>query len=327
MAIIETVANTGGDFPDYAGLEAALPANPTNDRTAEMFKDEEISGTLGLWNTPNSGNKILKLTVADGVRHNGKTYGNGGRVTRNAAMLIIGTNDVLVEWLNFRQTAGTAGHTIQINAGIARAKIAHCLIDQSGSGDKRAILLPGSTVTLELSTILIGTSGGSAVTTDIAGSVCRYVTIVSKDGVSVVAGFNTSAANGFKCNGCIVVGTFSGSAFNGTFHGDSDHNLSSDTSAPGTTTYKSKGVDTVIVNDDGSDLSRVPADLETWTAGDLTADTGSIDIRSQTFAGAAAVVGAEQKPSGGGGGEVLNDLEAGTLEVWALVSSMNAGAA
>lgn len=35
----------------------------------------------------------------------------------------------------------------------------------------------------------------------------------------------------------------------------------------------------------------------------------------------------DQGGGGGGGGETLNDLETGTLEVWALVSSMNAGVA
>ncbi len=330
--------------------EADIGADETDRRIGQGDDFEDNSALAVLYSDSNA--KKHMLTYASGARHNGRTIGNGYRIVRATGAPVSLNNSgslytMVFKGIQVRSEAANQSPFTNQNSGANdhKAVVIGCMLSQAGTGGRMTFAWrQGYQVFF---TIMVNEGVSHAV---FNGKNDDYINclVVGKNGVAVLAGFVNSDP---AYNNCVCLWPDAATNIEAVSGGAGNWNLGTNDG-----TLKAIGADSKDLSDGAfdqedfildytagaEDFKRAAAQLETWLVPDLRSQMEAevpvtTDIEDVTGVQSAdftlydtdkLLMGAEQVDSGGGGGgEVLNDLEAGTLEVWALVSSMNGGAA
>lgn len=310
MALASIKPGGGGDFLSYNAWEAAIGADGVGGETGSL--DEKANGSAGTLriNVSNANNQDLLLTVGSGFRFNQEgswpscsaVEGVAGRITDTTQDVIwLDTSNVILEYLEVAHTSGSGSlEGVEFRANGVSGIVRYCMVHDI---HRIGILLNHG-------------SGGTA-------GLVHHCFIYNTDDDGIRHGTNTTsnvqnctflacAGNGIQLSSnnaaCIlnadnvIVLDSTGSDFvkqASASWGTSGNNMSSDTTAPGTTTYKSVTSSNILDNVTGGS-----EDLHLKAANDGTyegsTETGSIDIDGETRTdwdiGADEIVGAA--PSG-----------------------------
>lgn len=271
-----SIGPVGGDYASLALAEAAQGDDPASDVTftyIEAFEDT-TDCTINFGNA----NAIdILVTVQSGVRFSddvnwpsfADAEGNGA--WRNAKLEIT-TPGVIVEWLEFTRTS--AGRAIE---GAGNSVIRYCIVRNCVTS---GMFFTGSPTVHNCVTYHNGEAG---IVSRSGGFVTAIHTLAFGNGQ---AGYGSSAGGTGVAKNCMAIGNI-GVGFAAAWATGSDHNMSTDTSAPGSTVWHS--VDAAdILEDVGSGtedfhwLSTISHG--TYAGSDQSGTVGTLDIDGETRA-------------------------------------------
>lgn len=317
-----TIGTTGRDFTTMTAWEAARQGDLVADdrfEIGEVYNDSTFDEGIVIDGSVTDATRFLKLTVAEGERHNG-TPGTGARIVRTGSTgSIVRVVDpaCVVEWLAVDGNGDNHGIIFGLNAPLTlEAAFDKCLaynVVTTSAKDTIGFRLASNTGIIKncMAFNLKQTDSGSKVcigfekTTVGPGKVlnCTAHGIVNDNGTGGAFCFNLNDISGDLYQNLIGTdpsGTTSGakdcyvpaSPANATV----DHNLSSDTTASGTGSLTSKAsADQFVSTTIGSEDLHLKAVADALDAGvDLSPDViDDIDGQSRP-SGAAYDMGADE---------------------------------
>lgn len=239
-SVTKVIKSSGGDYASLASWEAALSADPTSDQVASI--EEAFDAGEVLINVSNANLRRLTITVAAAYRHYAQAgwpdmssgASTAGRIvsdgtTDTMCIQFATSGRLFVEWLSIVEAqAGSRGYGVYANQGIVY--LSNCVIESfPGNAFYGAVLCDGASIYCTRVAVPNSASGGSATT----GFRCLAGTLVTINCSASCDNPFTQAGGTASAYGCIAQ-----SGWAGTWGGDK--NVSYDTTAPGTTTWKSQ---------------------------------------------------------------------------------------
>lgn len=280
--VVKSIQSSGGDYATLAAWEAAIPADQAlADPWVAQF-DEVMDGGIVTINVSNANSAPHKITAASGYRFNdGASWpafnpGEGARIVNDNSgnNVLVETPAIIIEWVEI-DGAGHPRNGIRVNTGGSTCTARYLLMHDSQyclrafSGDLLAhncMVWPNR-----------GTDSNGATVINSGPTLTVYnCTFYAATTYGVV-----QSAGTLNAYNNISVG--SGSAdYSGTIGGD--YNLSSDTSAPGTTNWQSVAASTILesVTASSEDLHLKSSVNGTYEGGDYSGTIGSLDIDGDT---------------------------------------------
>lgn len=146
--IISDIASAGGDYTTYEAWEAAIPANPTDDYTANGLLEESITTNLTI-SFANANLVTTKITTA--IPHYGRF--DKGHVLYNVAgdgpVIISHTGPVIIEKIRIlKENTGAASALINKTSGSGTITVRQCLMHNKNPGASRGlrVIVAGATL-------------------------------------------------------------------------------------------------------------------------------------------------------------------------------------
>lgn len=294
-----TIGSSGADDVDLATWESGLSADPSSDEIGNIILAEDVgAATINVSNT-NSVN--IKVTVSSSVRYDQGASWPGDMhaaltegahiATASASPITIETRLVTVEYLAVRATgdfysgiyAGTTdeqGHTFQ-----------YCYADMGATTPGSAFYVRNadSSRSPEAKVSHCGAWDGENNFFARAGAVveCGHCTALNATDTNFRSAQSSAVMDTDNCLGVGGSTADYGATSTGTLAGD--YNLSSDTSAPGTTTYHSVAASTALANVTAGqeDLHMASGADGSYEGADISATYGSVDVDGDSRGAAA----------------------------------------
>lgn len=295
MATASIKPGGGGDYLTFTAWEAAISADPTEEQVGSLDEKADASGSANTTiNVSNSNGVTIKLTAGASYRFDtdaswpelGGSIGANARIDNAGAAvaLNLSTSDYIVEWLEI-SNSGNRCVRAEGTDGIVR----FCI------GDGAAFFVEGyasGSVTVHHCMFIGAGSGTMLYNASGSSSLNAY----HCTGFDLTRGVwkNAGTCNAYNC----VMLDCGVNCYQGSPGGD--YNMSTDTTAPGTTTWKSVTASNVI-EDTGAgteDLHLLDAVDGSYEGGDYSATVGSLDIDGDAISD--HDVGADEIPSAGG---------------------------
>lgn len=328
---------TGETYDTHVEALAAIPADvAVGDPYVIQHRVAETVGALALAKS-NANNAPHRWEATAAVRHDGRTE-SGVIISGGAASTVVTSNDWIIQDLHYKVTvAARLWIDARAASGADRLIVRRCTFNNT-AGQATGIGLWMGISNQSLSFCTVASNGGTQSIVCVGTAFC--VASTRTTGAAVPYMFNISIGSTSDTHACMSLAASGGTTeeWNGTPSAAS-YNLAEGEVAPGTspidlTDDLGISFSDVMNSSDGTDWGFKDtfialAGIVYGGAVDLTSLYGweAIDVEGDAFDDTGNIlVCPRQTAAGGGGGEVLNDLEAGTLEVYALVSSMNGGA-
>lgn len=273
--VIKIIKASGGDFTTLNGWKAALSADPTDDQTASIEGVLDVTNAALALDTSNANGKTFKITVADGFRFYQGASWPDFRAARTQGANSSGdqiqprTSNIIIEWLYIQGSNGA----VSGNSSGTNLIVRNCCI--WGQNSSSAITINASALFSNCFILASGTATSTCFTNVLGTVTINNCTMICQG--SVGTGINRTGGT-LTANNTIITTVV---CYAGTVGGD--HNMSTDTTAPGTTNWRSVTISTILasVSAGTEDFHMKSTAQGTYVGADLSGTIGTQDIDNQ----------------------------------------------
>lgn len=238
--VTKTIRASGGDYTTLSAWEAALPASlVANDEihVAECYNDwpSGLNDVVSISGSTTDATRYIKVTVAEGHRHDGTTAHTGFHIKGNSGGNLVysmatDASYTKIEWLDVENTrTGIAAGAISVGFNGAYCRLDNC-IAKSGVG-RACTAQNGSNYSTARGTYRNCLAWESNQGFSRHDSVRSRYNAYNCTAVNCATGFGSGSTNKAAIMNCVAYGSTTIDFENQVDATNSDYNASSDTSA------------------------------------------------------------------------------------------------